>query len=239
MYRVLIAILLSSLTLCLAQGLQAHETIKGSGKITSEKKDIAAFKEINVLGFGILHIKQGDKEALTIEAEDNILPIIESKVDSGSLSLGLKHNVSVSPKKEIHYYLTVKDIDEIKMHGSSVLSIKEPLKLNELNLTLNGSGHSTLALEVKKFTANLAGSGNIQASGNAQEQTMDVHGSGNIDARQLQGRRGKINIYGSGSAEVNVAETLNINIFGSGSVEYRGQPKLTQKVIGSGSINPK
>lgn len=239
MYRILLIILFSGFSVFLAPGLQANQTIIGSGNISTEKREVSSIKKIDVLGFGILHIKQGDKEALTIEAEENILPLIESKVDSGNLSLGLKHNVSVNPKKEIHYYLTVLDIKDIKMHGAAVLSIPDPIKVLALNLTLNGSGHANLFIEVKKFTVNLAGSGNINAKGNADEQTIAIHGSGNTDASQLQGSNGKVDIYGSGSAEVNVAGTLTVNIFGSGSVGYRGNPKLTQKVMGSGSINSK
>ncbi len=233
-WRILLIFLVNYL-LCV-NGLYAEEAIKSGKKITSEKRDVSGINQISILGFGDLYIKQGDQESLTIEADNTILPMIETNVKSGKLSIGMKHHVAKDLVKTIQYYLTVKDINSIQLNGLSNLSIADTIKTNELNLTLNGSGNANIAIEVKKFTANIMGTGNINAKGKAENQTITIRGSGNMNGGHLLGENGVIYTYGIGSAEVNIANNLNVNVFGIGEIKYHGNPKLTKKLSGTGEI---
>lgn len=55
----------------------------GSGNAITESRDAAGFNEIALSGIGSGIVTQGDAEALTIEAEDNLLPPIGSEVREG------------------------------------------------------------------------------------------------------------------------------------------------------------
>ena len=65
-------------SLALAVGCGA-KTI-GSGKSASEARTVAGFHAVELACTGTLDITQGDKEELVVEAEDNILPLIETHV---------------------------------------------------------------------------------------------------------------------------------------------------------------
>jgi hypothetical protein len=62
-------------------------------------------------------------------------------------------------------------------------------------------------------------------------------GSGGIDALDLSTNLTRVEVSGSGQAEVNVQSELDAQIRGSGSVYYMGTPeKITQEISGSGRL---
>ncbi len=53
-------------------------TIQGSGDVITESRDVSGFDSVSLTGIGRVIITQGDKESLTIEADDNLLEYITS-----------------------------------------------------------------------------------------------------------------------------------------------------------------
>mgnify|MGYP002682593131 CR=1 FL=1 len=65
-----------------------NEVITGSGNVATREIEVSGFDAVRLAGVGDLTITQGQTESLTIEAEDNILDVLESKVRAGELVLG-------------------------------------------------------------------------------------------------------------------------------------------------------
>src|SRR5512140_783439 len=82
MKKLLITLLLLAvfvLTGCSAI-LNGSQVIKGSGNVTSEDRSVSGFTSISLEGSADVQVVLGESEGLTIEAEDNILPVIETVV---------------------------------------------------------------------------------------------------------------------------------------------------------------
>lgn len=60
---------------------------QGSGNVTNETRDVSSFSEVALHGTGNLTIKQTGSESLTIEAEDNVLPHIQTDVKNNRLTI--------------------------------------------------------------------------------------------------------------------------------------------------------
>src|SRR5687767_8419257 len=61
--------------------------ITGSGRVTSETRAVSGITAIALEGLGEVVVQQGATEGLIIEAEDNLLPLITSTVENGTLRL--------------------------------------------------------------------------------------------------------------------------------------------------------
>lgn len=70
----LISILLAAIVSC------KISSVRGSGNIISEDRAVSEFNKVSVLGSGNLFIEQGDEESLTIEAKDNMFPLIAANL---------------------------------------------------------------------------------------------------------------------------------------------------------------
>jgi hypothetical protein len=191
-------------------------SIKGSGVVASEAREVAGFTDVRVNGSGEVVIEQTGDESLSVEAEDNILPLLETKVSDGVLRLGTKPNVSINTTRPIRYRITVKQLTGVGIAGSG---------------SIRASG-----IETKTLAVNISGSGSAHLVGKADAADLRISGSGSYDAEKLQAGTVRVNISGSGGATVNATDRLDATVSGSGSVKYVGTPTVQKHISGSGSV---
>ncbi len=186
------------------------------GDVRSESRDVSSFDEVELNGVGNLSIQQADNESLTVEAEENVLPKIRTKVANSRLSIGPEPNSTINTTKPINYRLTVKDLNALEVSGSGDVEA-EGIDADELAVTISGAG-------------------GVEIRGSVDSQEVELSGSGDYRAEDLESKEAKINIRGSGSATVNVNDELDAEVSGSGSVEYVGDPAINQNVSGAGEV---
>jgi hypothetical protein len=191
-------------------------SVSGSGNLTSEPRTVSGFTAVSLSGSGHLILEQTGTEALTITAEDNILPYLTSEVSGTQLRLGPKSNTSLQTTQEITYRLTVKSLDALEVTGSGTVEA-QGIKAERLQITVRGAGDLTMA-------------------GQATRQEISLAGAGNYRGEDLQSQAVTIDIAGSGNAVLAVSDTLEANVRGLGSVEYVGDPVVRQHVSGLGSV---
>jgi hypothetical protein len=229
-----LSLLTLGLTGCIGSG--GWRTVQGSGTIHSESRAVAQFDKVSVSGSGELVISQGQEEALTIEADDNLLPLIKSEVTNGHLRIG-PENVNLRSTKTIRYQLKLKQIGAIHLSGS-LKAETGPLKTESLDLHISGSGKIHIAsLDTGGLSSHISGSGGIEVAGRAGNQNISISGSGDLQAADLACNEATVAISGSGHAALRVKETLSAQISGSGDVEYSGNPKVNSHTSGSGRVH--
>jgi hypothetical protein len=228
---------------------------RGSGDVITEARPVGGFDRVAVSGMGTLVIAQGNEDSLTVEAEDNVLPEIETLVDGGastSLSLAPPRAQSrggkleirfrrwwprgIRPTKPIRYHLTARNISAISTSGSVGVEGTE-LRGDELSVATSGSSQVDLAVAVKSLHSIISGSGTFRLRGVTESQSAEISGSGEYLARDLRSRRCTLRVSGSGAAQVAAAEVLDVAISGSGDVSYWGNPVVTKAISGSGDVH--
>ena len=234
-------ILLSSSALCvllagcISGNWSGTPTIKGSGNVISETRVVSQFDRLLVSGSGRLSIVQDGQESLTIEADDNLLPLIKSEITGGLLKIGPEH-VNLHPTKPIQYSLHLKELRELHLSGS-LEGAAESIKTDRLALHISGSGKIRIPkLEAADLQVHVSGSGHSEVGGKVSRQNVQISGSGNHNAAGCVSEGAAIHISGSGDATVWARRTLDAHISGSGSVSYYGSPQTTTHVSGSGSM---
>ncbi len=210
-------------------------SVRGSGDVETETIEVSGFNEVLIAGVGNLIIEQGDEEFLIIEADDNILPLIEAKVSGDRLTLGIKKGFNFIPTSKIKFYLTVIDLDTISLSGAGDIDCEE-FKTDKLEFGISGTGDIDFIINADKVETRSSGAGSITLSGEVDSQKVEIDGVGKYDAEELESTECEIEISGAGTVTVNVSELLDINISGAGNVYYTGEPKVYQEVSGVGRI---
>lgn len=188
----------------------------GSGQLATQSRQVSGFTSVELTGVGELSIDQTGTESLTVSAEDNLLPLLTSRVEGDTLILGKKPNTRIVTTKPITYTLTMKDITGIAVSGSG---------------TINAPKLTTAALSIE-----ISGSGVITTAGNADDQSLEISGSGRYLADGLTSKTTTAEISGSGTANVVASNALDVKISGSGTLTYSGNPQVSQTVSGSGRL---
>jgi hypothetical protein len=189
----------------------------GSGNVVSESRNVSGFTKIDLSGSGEVTIDQNGTEALTIQAEDNLMPKLTTEVVDGTLRLGEKSSLTINLTKPVKYQVSVKDLS---------------------GLMISGSGTMTAAkITAPRLAVDISGSGKVTVGGSVENQDLVISGSGDYQAKDLQTKTTTAKIAGSGEASVTVSDSLDIEMSGSGKLTYYGSPpQVTQQISGSGRV---
>lgn len=196
--------------------------IKNGSGIQAEKihnLNTQLIKEIDFQGSGILHISFGDHNSLKVQGDDNLIDHFAPRTEnSDKLILGGLGTIPFRAAQPIRYNLTLAaPLNSVKVSGSGQIHIS--------------------SLNTPSFSCNISGSGKVHLNnGNVENQTVKIAGSGTYISN-LDTKHSKIDISGSGKAEVKAHETLVVNVSGSGNCQYLGNPRVTKTISGSGSVN--
>lgn len=235
------ALPLVALTLTFAPAARA-DMLMGSGNLQTEKRDVKGFHALDLSSFGSVVVTQGDTEGLTVEGEDNLLPLVVTEVDSkGTLHLGTKFSKGgVHATKPMTFKLSVKTLDQVTVSGSGNVDARTLTEKENgsLAVEVTGSGNVTIgALSADGLQVSLQGSGTLTLGGSVNHQDVSLSGSGDYDTAELKTRATTFKLSGSGDAEVWVTDKLTVESSGSGDVSYYGKPTVEKHVSGSGSVD--
>lgn len=214
-------------------------TERGSGVMKTETREVQNFHAIEVSYPADVFISQGAAESLKVEADDNLLPGLQTRVRNGTLEIFYKvedGNV-VRPSKPVKITIVVKDLDEMDFESAGSIKLTG-IETDALSISVSGAGDLNLEqLAVKDLSVNLSGAGSISASGTTDTLEVNISGFGDFKGKELGSRVAHIDISGAGSASVRVEEELEAQISGAGSVDYYGSPAVTKQISGVGNIN--
>lgn len=208
----------------------------------SEERDVPSFSEIALHVPGTLHLTQGNKQSVEVEAKPSTLDEIITEVKGRELVIrfATKNYIwkSFNPGK-IEIYITVPEIDKLSLSGSGDIKNDGAIKSRILDLSVSGSGDMSLDdLSSERVKTMISGSGNIilAGSGKADDLSVNISGSGDYKGVDFRVKDVNVKIAGSGNAKVYAEKHLKVRVAGSGDVTYKGNPMIDQSVAGSGKV---
>ncbi|MGB3429513.1 MAG: head GIN domain-containing protein [Burkholderiaceae bacterium] len=217
------------------------ERIKGSGRIVEDRRALAGFVAVHLNGPINVELKASDRDGVMVRTDDNIAPLIETRVTGGerpALEIGLTSGASFRTARTPVVVVEFRALSELVMRGSGDIRA-DRLTAEDFALSMSGSGDLRIdTLQATRLAAVLSGSGDLIVSGGrADDQAYRLSGSGDVSAGRVEGRRVQVSISGSGDAVVNASETLEAAISGTGDIAYRGNARVTQRIRGTGSVH--
>ena len=214
--------------------------VVGSGKLANETRNVTTFQAIALRGAMKLVLRQGTREGIELRADDNILPLIETRtVDRDgvpTLELGMKDKTSFSTRGGIVATIDLVTLRALSISGSGDV-VADALKTPGLALSVSGSGDVRLKqLVADEVSVKVSGSGDIELAGRSPKFGVSISGSGDVKARALEADDVSISVAGSGDADVTARKTLRVSIAGVGSVKYSGDATVKSSIAGHGNI---
>jgi hypothetical protein len=218
--------------------LYVGPTERGSGKMTTQTRDVNDFHAVEVSFPANVFISQGTSESLKIEAEDNLLPGLQTQVRNNTLEIFYKADTKkvVRPTKPITITIVVKNLDRVDFESAGKLDITG-IKNDSLNVSVSGAGDMKMKqVALQTLVVNLSGAGSMSATGSADTVELNISGFGSFDGKELASKDATVQLSGAGSATIRAKDTLDTQISGAGSVSYYGSPRVTKQVSGVGDV---
>ena len=225
------------ITACsLSSGL-GFQTINGSGKVKDEARNVSGFDQVEVCCGMELYRTQGNSEALRIQADDNFLEEIETRVVNGKLEIGYRQatNVSYRPSQPVRLYLSVVGLQAVSVSGGGLFDT-ESLSSSKFRLDLSGGSDAVVGdFDMDDLYVNISGGGNIIVAGSVEDAKIDLSGSSGFDGGDLEIQYLTISCSGGGNATVWVEDSLDADLSGGSALEYYGHPDILRQDLSGGS----
>lgn len=215
------------------------DSLSGNGNIKTETRNIGNFNGVKSSGSIDIEISSGDTYSVSVEDDENILPVIITEVEDGTLNVHYKNNTSIN-NDHAKVYIKALSLEKIISSGSANISLTDAIKNDsEIEIAVSGSGNIEGGVDAPKISASIGGSGNINLKGRTKDFEAKVSGSGDLDCSGLQSENTTVSVSGSGNAHVFASVSLKARASGSGDVHYRGNPASPEiHTSGSGSVEP-
>lgn len=234
--RSLLVLVACSLTPLAHADWFSGSAVRGSGNLRTEARDVGAFTGVALALPAVVDVRQSDKDGVSVETDDNILPLIATVVENGVLKIRWKTKTGGVRAQSIRIVVTARSIETLMVAGAGDIRI-DKLQARNLVAAISGSGEIRIGqLDATSIKASINGSGELTVAGRTETLQGAIAGSGNLQSGKLDARTASLKIAGSGYARVWARETLAVKVAGSGDVDYYGSPTLTRSVAGSGTV---
>lgn len=210
----------------------------GEGPLVTETRNPGNFQGIRMAVSGNVYYKQDATYKLEIQAQRNILDVLETPIINNELVIQFKHDVRARRYEDIIVTITAPAINSLSVSGSGNIKTTGAFTAQDMRLSVSGSGDIQVPqLASNSIDAVISGSGNIFVlGGNTNNEQLSISGSGSIDLLNVPAKSAIVRTSGSGTSKVNASDNLDVNISGSGTVYYKGNPVITVKTSGSGQL---
>lgn len=225
--------------LCTVFTLVSCDQTTGSGNIVTETRNTGSFDAISVGGSFDVEVKMGDAMSVVVEADDNIMKYIETKVSGNTLKISTEGLHSFS---DVHMkvYVTVPVLTAVSASASAEV-VGENILTNADKLVFKASSSASIKAEVNApdIVTDANSSASITLRGKTKNHKTEASSSAEINAFELLTENTTANVSSSANIEVHASVSLNAHASSSGSVEYKGAATVTKSENSSGTVSKK
>lgn len=209
--------------------------VRGSGRRVVQTRAVGEFDRVQVSGAFDVRITSGTSPFLRIEGDDDLLPLVETRIVKRTLLVRCERQLR--PSRSILIEIGTSRLSGVETSGSSdirVTGVRSPT----FEADVSGSGSVHAEGSFGDLQTSVAGSGRVAGVGAAETVDVDVSGSGEVDLLAVRARSARVSTSGSGDVSLTVSESLDASTSGSGVVRYSGSPSVNASVSGSGRVAP-
>jgi hypothetical protein len=180
--------------------------VVGSGKVVDVPRNVAVFDRIDVRDGIRATLKRGSEAKLTVSADDNIEPLVETNVTNGTLVLRMKPNVSLRTKNRMTVAVVYTKLEKIvASDGSSVDA--DALTAPSFVMQVNDGAN----LKAESVSASVL---DVSVADGASAKLVSARGSETQNFRVSDGARLTVDAVTGGSTLAKVSDGAKIVLRG-------------------------
>jgi len=200
-------------------------SIKGNGKVVEDTRKTKDFDEIKVTRGINVYIIQGDHQKVVVKADENLLDVIETKVEGNTLKVSASQNIRNASSKRV--YVTISDLSRISSSSGSNVFSETELKFKDLELKSSAGSNMKLDVNVNNLDASASAGSNMKLGGIARNFTGSASSGSNIKSEDLNAKNGNVKVSSGANIWITVKDDFEGHANSGGNIFYYGNPETT------------
>ncbi len=207
--------------------------IKGNGNVQTEKRSITEkFTKISVSRGIQVIVEQSNIIFVEVEADQNLLSHITTKVENGILLISSDKNIYSADSEIVHVKLPV--LEGLESSSGSNIKGKGVLKGSAINVKSSSGSEIEVVVEYDTIAAESTSGSTINLSGKSLKLTSESSSGSTIDASGLLANEVIAQATSGSSTDVHPLIILNGKASSGASINYDSNPKTISKEETSG-----
>jgi len=218
-------LLIASVCIILTSRVDAQffRTVRGNGDVVKRERTVSSFDGIKVSTGIDVYLRQGDKESIAVEADENLHEYILTEVRDGVLHVYSEANIRDAKMRRV--YVTMKEVKSLKTSSAGDIIGETPIKGDEIEIGASSAGDISVEIYAKTLEVDISSSGDVKLSGEAETLNAELSSAGDLEAFGLKVKEAEVEVSSAGDAKLNVSERLVARASSAGDITYEGNPK--------------
>jgi len=214
-------------------GVDMFNRVDGNRNVVSEKRKINDdFTGVKVSSGIDLYIKQGRKNQLTVEADENLHDIIITEVKGGILKIYTERSIWRAKARKV--YLTVTSLEELKATSGSDVYSQNTLKVKDLIVSTSSGADMRIEVDADNVTSSSSSGSDLRITGKSNTHEAKASSGSSIHAYGLESKDVTAKVSSGADIGVYASESINARASSGGDIRYKGSPEKVYKKSSSG-----
>ena len=183
--------------------------LRGSGVGSKATRSTPPFQKLRVGGVVRAEVEVGKPASLELLGDDNLLPLVSSKVVAGTLVI---------------------EPDRVLKTSQPLVARITPPSLDGVDLVASSSGF-VKGVKTSHFVARLAGAARLHLAGSNGTVEVVTKAAAQADLRDFAVASAHVTTSEAARVELGHVETLEVHQKGPSLVTYQGSPELKRTVV--------
>ncbi|MDP1827832.1 MAG: DUF2807 domain-containing protein [Archangium sp.] len=215
--------------------LSACQGVVASGTVTTTTREVPAFRRISIAS-GITATASAGSRALSIKADDNLQPLIETFVEDDTLIVRLKPMTLVGPVRTMDATISNDAFEALDASGGSHVTLPAtPVTRFPISAS-GGSVVDVTGLSSADFTVDASGGSRVKVSGAATSASASASGGSDLEFTAVPLESLRVDASGGSTVKARVSGSLTGSASGGSTLTIVGMPSSQVDTSGGSHV---
>lgn len=210
----------------------------GNGNVVSEERPVGDFTKVKGSSGIDIYLTEGSENKVVVEADENLLDIIETRVENGKLRIRTADHTNIGRAKSKKVHVTYVSLNSIEASSGSDIIANSVVKSESLELDTSSGADLELEILAKEVYAETSSGSDMVLTGKATSLRAKASSGSDLNAKELMVIDCNADASSGADITVNVKDRLDAEASSGGDVHYYGNPAAVSNRGGrTGSIH--
>lgn len=226
--KIIVTCIMSLMLLSCNFSMIIGQGVDGNGNVISAERTISSdFDDIKISQGLDLYITQNNDVSITVEADENLMDLIMTEVENGTLNIYTTENIRRASSRKIH--LNIESISAIKATSGSDVYSNNTIEADHLELKTTSGSNIKLDVKTESIDCTSTSGSDIELTGITNLFNATATSGSDINSSELQAQSSNVKATSGADISVNTSKSLIATATSGGDIRYSGNPEKVEK----------
>jgi hypothetical protein len=189
--------------------------------------DMEGFESIRLSSIFTAEILHSEAWEVLLRGDEEDLEEVKVSMEEGILKVDFDRDISRwdHNRQKVFIYLKLPELENLELSGT-VRAIVRGFTQDLMEIDISGAASADMDIKVEDMEIDMNGMSKLTLYGEGKVMDVNITGASNLDAMEYEVNSAVIDASGVSHVKVNASEILEIDVAGGSEVRYSGNPQI-------------